>query len=204
MLVKSNILDADIREALVGKCSGIYYDSKGELVIHELGLAHAKRRIDIAVLGDDEIHGYEIKSERDRLDRLEGQMHIYAQSLHKITLVVASKHIQRTLKCIPIWCGLTEVHISSNGSADLKILREAHKNPSVSPFILSHLLWRNEVQEILLKNGASPSTLQSSRSVLYRRLLEIVPENQLIKIIKDAMMDRSNWRDREPQSLCDD
>jgi len=199
MYVKPNILDPDIRTALVGKCSGAYNNSEGELVIHELGLAHAKRRIDLAILSDDEIHGYEIKSEKDRLDRLEGQLHIYRQSLHKLTLVVASKHIKRTLEYIPKWCGLLEVRVTSHGLVDLKTHRKAQRNSSVDPFILSHLLWRNEVQEILLERGAPLSSIHASRVVLYKILLEIIPENQLLKIIKRAMMNRKNWRDHPPQ-----
>ncbi len=197
MFVKTNILDPDIRKALVGRCSGIY-DQNGELVVHELGLAHAKKRVDLAILSDDEIHGYEIKSEKDNLHRLEGQLQIYLQSLHKLTLVVANKHLKHTLKYIPTWIGLIEVNVTSKGF-NLNHYREAQKNPHIDPFILTHLLWRSEVQEILLNYGASPSSLRGSRVVLYRKLLKIIPENQLMKIIKQAMLNRRNWRDHPLQ-----
>ncbi len=199
MFVQTNILDQDIRKALVGHCSGIYHKQGGELVVHELGLAHAKRRVDLAILSDDEIHGYEIKSEKDNLRRLEGQLHIYLQSLHKLTLVVANKHLKHTLKHIPTWIGLIEVNVTLKGFVNLNHYREAQQNPHIDPFILSHLLWRSEVQEILLNNGASPSSLRGSRVVLYRKLLKIIPENQLMKNIKEAMLNRRNWRDHPLQ-----
>jgi len=194
MFVQTNVLDPDIRKALFGRCSGIHHQN-GELVVHELGLAHAKRRVDLAVLNDEEIHGYEIKSEKDKLNRLAGQLDIYLQSLHKLTLVVANKHMKHILKYIPTWCGVIEVNVTSNGSFELNHYREAQKNPHIDPFILSHLLWRCEVQEILHNYGASPSSLRGSRADLYRKLLKVIPENQLMKIIKKAMMNRRNWRD---------
>lgn len=42
------------------------------LVVEELGLFHGASRVDLAVVGRS-LHGYEIKSDRDSLDRLEQQ-----------------------------------------------------------------------------------------------------------------------------------
>ena len=189
------ILDPDIREALVEKRLEPRARRSGALVIHELGLAHAKRRVDVAVI-NDEIHGFEIKSAQDRLDRLKGQLQVYAQSLHKLTLVVATKHLKRVLEIIPTWCGVIEVLVNPEGRVHLKEVRKAKKNLSVDPFILAHLLWRNEVQDILSEYGAQPATLRAPRAELYKLLVEKTPEANLTGMIKDAMEKREFWRGR--------
>ena len=189
------ILDPDIREALVEKYLGPHARRSGALVIHELGLAHARRRVDVAVINGD-IHGFEIKSAQDRLDRLKGQLHVYAQSLHKLTFVVATRHLKRVLEIIPPWCGVIEVLVNPEGRVHLKEVREAERNPSVDPFILAHLLWRNEVQDILSGYGARPAILRAPRAELYKLLVKETPEANLTGMIKDAMEKREFWRGR--------
>ena len=188
------ILDPDIREALVEKYLGPHARRSDSLVIHELGLAHAKRRVDVAVI-NGEIHGFEIKSAQDRLGRLKGQLQVYAQSLHKLTLVVATKHLKRVLEIIPTWCGVIEVLVNPEGRVHLKEVRKAERNPSVDPFILAHLLWRNEVQDILSEYGAQPATLRAPRAELYKLLVTKMPEPKLTGRIKAAMTERTSWRD---------
>ncbi len=164
------------------------------MVIHELGLAHAKRRVDVAVI-DREIHGYEIKSGKDRLDRLKGQLQVYTKSLHKLTLVVATKHLKRVDEIVPAWCGVIEVLVDPEGRVNLKEVRKAERNPSVDPFIVAHLLWRDEVQDILSKYCAPPEILRAPRAKLYKLLVEKTAEPNLTEIIKAAMTDRTTWRD---------
>ena len=189
------ILDPDIREALVEKRLEPHARRSGALVIHELGLAHAKRRVDVAVI-NGEIHGFEIKSAQDRLDRLPGQIEVYTRSLHRLTLVVATRHVKRVLEIIPPWCGVLKVLVGTRGGISFKSVRLAKKNPSVDPYILAHLLWRNEVQDILSKYDIQPAILRAPRAELYKLLVEKKPEANLAGMIKDAMEKREFWRGR--------
>lgn len=196
---KPNILDPDIREALVGGCSGLHNGRNGELVIHELGLAHAKRRIDIAVI-DGEFRGYEIKSEKDSLNRLDGQLQIFTRALHRLTLVVATKHLNSILGTIPAWCGVTEVRADSKDFIKLHKVRKAKRNPSFDPFTFAHLLWRSEAKYLLSRFDAEPAILRAPRAILYKSLVEKTSEDQLTRMIKDAMKKRDNWRDHSELS----
>ena len=189
-----DILDPDIRKVLMEKYLRPHARRGNSLVIHELGLAHAKRRVDVAVI-DREIHGFEIKSAKDRLDRLKGQLPIYSQSLHKLTLVVATKHLKGVNNIVPAWCGVMEVLVNPEGHVQLKEVRKAERNPSVDPFILAHLLWRNEVQDILSKYCTQPAILRAPRAELYKLLVEKTTEHKLTGIIKAAMTERTSWRD---------
>ena len=50
------------------------------LIIDELGLAHAQSRIDLAVF-NGHLHGYEIKSAGDTLERLPRQLSFYTDAV---------------------------------------------------------------------------------------------------------------------------
>ena len=188
------ILDPDIRDALVEKRLEPHARRSGALVIHELGLAHARRRVDVAVV-NGYIHGYEIKSAKDRLDRLPGQIEVYTRSLHKLTLVVATRHVKRVLEMIPTWCGVLKVLVGTRGGIRFESVRQAKKNPSVDPFILAHLLWRNEVIDLLSEYDTQPAILRAPRAELYKLLVTKMPEPKLTGRIKAAMTERTSWRD---------
>ena len=97
--------DAEIRVALHRKRFDRYKHREDVLVIDELGLAHARSRIDVAVINGS-VHGYEIKSEKDTLARFHSQLDIYKRSLGRLTFVCASKHLPDVEAEAPNWCGL--------------------------------------------------------------------------------------------------
>lgn len=187
------VLDRDIRKALVEQLLEPDTRKSGALVIHELGLAHAKRRVDVAVVGG-EIEGFEIKSAKDRLHRLPGQLEVYKRALHKLTLVVATKHVQRVIEMIPLWCGVLEIRVNNNDRISFETVRETRRNPGVDPFVLAHLLWRGEVLDLLSDRHLSPKNLRAPRSQLYELLVKETSECELTELIRAAMMERKSWR----------
>lgn len=164
------------------------------LVIDELGLVHAQARIDLAVF-NGHLHGYEIKSANDTLDRLPRQLAIYSLALQKLTLVVASRHLEKTTTIVPSWCGLIEIVEGPRGGMSFVTHRRACMNPSLDPYMLAHLLWHPEVQHLLRLRGASNADLKAPRKQLYRKLVDEIPICELALEIKAAMTSRTRWRD---------
>lgn len=146
--------DPEIRRVLVGTRLKRISERKGGMIVHELGLAHAKSRIDVATINGI-IHGFEIKSAQDNLERLPNQLKIYAQALQKLTMVVASRHLKVVETLVPVWCGLIDVSTGPRGGTRLRTIRKASKNPTLDPFVLAHLLWRNEAQYALARSFAT-------------------------------------------------
>lgn len=190
----SPLRDSCIRQALVSKRLRKHLSQPDTLLIHELGLAHAKNRIDVATV-NGAIHGFEIKSERDSLDRLPGQLETYCQTLQKLTLVVADRHVDEALDMVPNWVGVWKVSTGPRGGVRFKVCQEGRRNPDVDLFLLAHLLWRDEAQSYLAKQGAAAKDLRAPRAELYRQLVEDVTEQQLVALIKSSMMQRRAWRD---------
>lgn len=164
------------------------------LVIDELGLVHAKSRIDLAVF-NGHLHGYEIKSAGDTLDRLPRQLAIYTGALQKLTLVIATRHLNITETIAPNWCGLTEVIEGPRGGITFASRRRARANPDLDPYMLAHLLWHTEAQDLLRARGASKAEVNAPRKHLYRLLADEVPVRELASAIKAAMASRTAWRD---------
>lgn len=164
------------------------------LMIDELGLAHARSRIDLAVF-NGHLHGYEIKSASDTLGRLPQQLATYMGALQKLTLVVASRHLEAAAAIAPDWCGMTEIVEGPRRGITFANRRRARVNPDVDPFILAHLLWHPEAQNLLRARGASNAEVKAPRKRLYRLLADEVPVRELASAIKAAMASRTGWRD---------
>ena len=194
--------DPAIREALVRKRLRPFRQDRDSLVLQELGLAHARVRVDVAVL-NGVLHGYEIKSDRDNLNRLKIQLEIYQQALQKLTFVVAERHASNVIDIAPDWCGVLAVRRGPLGGLHFEVRRRSSRNPEVNRFIMAHLLWRDEVQSILASRGASKSTLRTVRAKLYEHLVEDISESDLVALIKSAMERRKAWRGHLQPLLCD-
>ena len=189
------LLDMCIRNALVDRRLRRYVRQPETLLVHELGLVHAKSRIDVATL-NGVIHGYEIKGTQDTLNRLPAQLEIYSQALQKLTFVVASRHLERVIDLSPKWSAVWEVTVGPRGGVRFDSVRQGRRNPKVEKFLLAHLLWREEAQSALADQGATKAELSAPRAELYRLLINHLSESELVAVIKSYMMQRQTWRDR--------
>ncbi len=186
--------DADIRSALHRQRLQHHKSRPGTLVIDELGLAHARGRVDVAVINGC-IHGYEIKSARDNLDRLGNQLDVYKATLQRLTIVAACRHLPKVLTEAPDWCGLIEAEQGPRGGIQLHSIRAAKSNPDVDPVMLAHLLWRPEVIELLTRVGYTPKQVRRPRKQLYEMLCEVLTPRQITAAIREFMERRQAWRD---------
>ena len=114
--------DHDIRAALRRTVVRRAEERPMTRVIEELGVLHGWNRIDIAILGR-KLHGYEIKSDRDTLDRLPQQVASYNQVFDLVTLVVGWRHAAAAMREAPRWWGITLAESNSPGAVRLSTLR---------------------------------------------------------------------------------
>src|SRR3989339_1885199 len=121
-------------------------------IIEELGVSHGTARVDIAVV-NGVIHGYEIKSDMDTLQRLPEQMNIYNSVFTQMTLVVGKNHLYEAINIVPDWWGIMIAKINTDQSVIFQSIREARYNQDQDSVAIARLLWRNEALEILEKAG---------------------------------------------------
>lgn len=194
MCARADTRDIDIRLALHAKRLRRVKAQPDTLVIDELGLAHAKSRIDVAVINGC-IHGYEIKSARDTLDRLATQIEIYRRTLQKLTIVAAPKHVSHIMSHTPEWCGVIAAVQGPRKGIRFSVVRNATANPDVDPVMMAHLLWRDEVLSLLDQAGYARNELRRPRKQLYEMLCEAMTVREITAAIRAFMVQRQTWRD---------
>ena len=193
--------DTEIRKAFHNQRLSLHHKCPDTLVIDELGLAHGKNRIDIAVVNGC-IHGYEIKSSKDNLSRLAEQLGSYKQCLEKLTIIAAPNHIEAVSQMAPDWAGLILADKGIRGGFKFSSKRRPQKNPSIDLVALSHLLWRKEVIETLRELGIPEREIKGSRIKLYEQLAKTITTKELTAWIKKHFMYRKNWRAVQQPSQC--
>ena len=187
------IRDLDIRQALRGEVARRHDGEIGTLIVEELGLCQGVARVDLAVVNDS-LHGYEIKSERDTLDRLPGQVAAYKRALNYVTIVVSPSHAAKAINMIPLWWGVMDA-VSDSKGLQLKVTREPRSNPDVEPFALAQFLWREEALRVLIEYGLDAGIRSKPREVLWNRLASEFSLEDLGQIVREHLKSRgATWR----------
>lgn len=184
--------DSDIRQVVLSDLGRKYESDTDTVIIEELGLCQGEARVDIAVV-NGLIHGFEIKSDQDTLKRLPGQAVIYNRVLDYVSLVVGSKHLDEALKVVPKWWGVI-IAEEKFGQVDLKARRKGKSNPNVDPFALVQLLWRGEAFEALKDRNLHRGLSNKSRTILWEKLADQLPINEVVALVMHILKSRENWR----------
>lgn len=188
--------DRDVRAAVRSKVLADHIADPAVLVLDELGLEHGACRVDIAVINGS-IHGYELKSDSDTLARLPQQVEIYSRALDKSTLVVGERHVNSARLLLPDWWGIKVTCTGRRGAVHIETERLAATNPSISPFHVAHLLWRNEAMDILNQLNVPKKELRGSRVQMYELLSRLLTPAQLRGYVREALKRRTSWRRHE-------
>lgn len=186
--------DFEIRQSLNDGYLKKYINDKNSLVLNELGLMQGLCRVDIAVINGI-IHGFEIKSDADTLERLPAQEKVYSQVLDKATLVVGESHLDKAKEIVPDWWGIKIVKSTKKQSLQIKSYRKESNNRNINAFALVQLLWKDEVIQILQKNSTiSSKDFRKPKEQLYNMLSNIIPLKNLKDIVRVTLKQRTNWR----------
>lgn len=185
--------DGEIRAALHRKVLRRNHVCPNTVVINELGVGHGRGRVDVAVVNGC-IHGYEIKSSKDTLERLPMQLAEFSRCLEKLTFIVAPNHLAEVSRLIPEWSGLIVAEVGPRRGINFTTFRSASTNPNVELVELSRLLWKSEVLEYLCLMGVEDVGARVGKEELYKRLVSKVTLRELTLFIKNSFMSRETWR----------
>ena len=190
--------DADIREALHSASLTEFWEEDESLIVEELGLCRGKNFVDIAVV-NSKLHGYEIKSSRDTLARLPGQMEAYSAVLDEVTLVTAPSHLEEARKVIPDWWGIQSAK-EQGGSISFGLIRKPEENPDPDPLQVALLMWKDEILSALEHLGLDRGYRSKTKKRMARRLVRGTDRHQLNQMVRDALKSREDWRSADPPS----
>lgn len=183
--------DKTIRKILLSELGKKYKSNSDTAIIPEFSLPNGSARIDIAVINGI-MHGYELKSDLDTLTRLQSQMHAYNLIFDKVTLVVGKKHIIEALRLIPEWWGIT---VARNDNYDrvprLIQIREAVYNPNQNLHIIAHLLWKDEMLNILSSMGMSKRLSNKPKQYVCNILVSSIHQDELKTHVRRILISRA-------------
>lgn len=131
-----------------------YYESQGKrLRFFEEFWIGRKTRTDALLVTEEEIIGFEFKSDKDTLTRLERQIHDYERFCDRNYLVTGQKFIEKAPAEIPEHWGIYLIYLDDAEVLQLECIRKAQPN---SKRMRLHnqlrLLWRSELIPIIRKH----------------------------------------------------
>jgi hypothetical protein len=161
-------------------------------IVQEMGIWSGSARIDVAVI-NGELTGYEIKSDRDTLDRLAGQEQLYSRVFDRVILVVGRKHADAARQKVPKWWGITIARVGGGDSISLTARRTPKPNPSIDPYLVAKLLWKSEALTILNTMNLAKGWRAKGVDALHQRLAEQLDLQVLSRFVRDALKARASW-----------
>lgn len=167
--------ETEIKSAVLNNLLKLGRIDLDSLVFSEMNLAGKVRRLDLGYVKNNEFIAIEIKSEKDTLLRLPGQIEEYKKYFDKVIVAAAEKHIDGALALaddsIAIW------QISSSNA--LKIIRKGRliKNTPKENYL--ELMTKREISLLAKKIGINPSN-----TAMYELKQEVM--DNLHKISKSA------------------
>lgn len=181
--------DRGIRMPLKNKLVELRRD---DLIIDELNCCQGAVRVDVASIGSS-LHGYEIKSELDSLNRLPFQSKAYNYVFDTLTLVSAEKHLKKALEIVPSWWGVWVVQQNAT-CINFEVFRETQRNPMLRTYEIACLLWKTEAWEIIQQLNLEYKKKNSTRYELWSYLADNVSADLLTKKVCEALRSRRAWR----------
>lgn len=122
---------------------------KKPILTAELTLGTSGTRADVVVLGDAELIGIEIKTERDSLRRLPSQLEAYSRYFDHVVVVAASCHFAELAEI-----DLHGASVWRSTKDGLDPVISGHPN-SVSPLAYLDLMTRQEKKEVVAKGDST-------------------------------------------------
>ena len=185
----STFCDAQIRRALHSWLLVKHAAEADTVVIDELGVCRGQARIDVAVV-NGRFHGYEIKSDRDSLRRLDGQVDMYSKVLDRATIVVGNRHFAETLSAVPRWWGVLRFESGPNGPR-FKAVRPGRNNPRRDPRSLVELVWLDDAIALLTQRNAARGVRGKPRRIVWDRVCEHFETHEIAASVRAQLKARA-------------
>lgn len=188
--------DFEIRQKMLERLDKQLIAHPGR-IIPELAVCDGNARVDIAV-ANGKLQGYEIKSDKDTLDRLPGQVESYNKTFDTMSIVVGKKYEDKVIEFIPDWWGILVADYYKNGKVRIVEKRKAKINKEVEARALLELLWKEEILDFLKERdfkGLSNKNRRKLRDIVIEAISQENIKFEELKVYTREMLKyRKGWR----------
>lgn len=132
--------EKDIKAKVLSRMINNGSINSDSLVVSEMSLAGKARRVDLAVLHGTKLVAIEIKSEKDTLTRLSGQLEEYAKYFDKVLVVAAEKFIASITSIVG-----DDVEVWSVSTSGLKVVKRGRVVRDICKLSYLELMTRREM-----------------------------------------------------------
>jgi hypothetical protein len=180
--------DSDVRRAAKTWLSAEYAHDDDTRIVEEMGVWSGSVRIDIAVINGS-LSGYELKSDRDTLERLPRQSALYGRVFDYLFLIVGKRHVDKAQKILPAWWG---IKIAVEGKSGIELLHHhaPSPNPSPDPYLIAELLSKEEAIGVLQKFGLDRGWRSKKIRLIHERLAKELNLHELKEQVRTALKTR--------------
>ncbi|MEK4495677.1 sce7726 family protein [Ureibacillus thermophilus] len=161
-------------------------------IIEELSICDGLARADV-VIANGLLHGYEIKSDFDTLERLENQIKHYEKTFDKCTIVIGEKFIDVIEEKVPEYWGIIMAYMNRYGNVSIKRIRASKFNKQIEATNLLDLLWRNEIIKYLKENKIRGYS-NKDKFGLKELVISNIPLNKIKEFTRETLKTRTGWR----------
>jgi hypothetical protein len=183
--------DPEIRAALVDRLRASHPDPVENRIWPEMTVGLGASRVDVGLV-NGMVTGFEIKSANDNLDRLPGQVLHYSRCLDRAVIVTAARRAVTIEDHVPDWWGVLVASEGRGGKVTLRQQRRPRRNPSLDPFYVAQMLWRNEAYAELEDRGLHAGLRSATRWALWDKLAEL-PLDELRDAVRRRLKARSSY-----------
>lgn len=173
--------EGQIREALILKLTNSVSGGNATF-ISEMFIDAFARRADL-IVANGRLSAFEIKSERDSLDRLAGQLESYRRLFERVTIVCAERHLAGVEMLAPCGTGIWTI----NGDGRIRVIRRAKLITQLSVRGWLSFLPVDELRMLFRNQGA--------RTVGCRDDLLAVGAGVPVQIVRQYVLDYLKRRD---------
>lgn len=184
--------DHDIREAFLNLLNDKYRDRLDVVIHEELQICNGSVRADITVT-EDTFWGFEIKSEKDTLDRLPEQIIRYGEVFDYCTLICSPKYEEAAKKLLPDFWGL---YIAAPEDVGIRfsVVREPRFNAYLVPYRVTQMLWRDQSLALLASKGLERGLRSKARWDIWDRIVDKIPLGEIRAAAREALSNRVEAR----------
>lgn len=178
------LYDKDMREALFS----YFEDTLGKIRFLE-EITMGKSRADAVMITENEMVGFELKSDKDSLARLGRQIPDYDRYYDRNYLVVGEHFESKAYEVLPSHWGIIKVYETKENSILVEILRESDCNPKNPLKKQLEFLWRNELINIVKAHKLGGVSAKNKHK-LAEMLFSNMEEKELKRCILEEMLER--------------
>jgi len=191
--------DRTVREAFHYRVLKKAHKCADTFVVDELCIKNGVVRADIAVL-NGKLIGYEIKTEKDTLERLSNQVLAYNEVFDKAFIVLSEKHLNKALQIVPSWWGVYLIEGNSD-RLRFKCFRKAQINKFKSALSIAQFLWKSEATEVFQNTFNKTISASKTKQYLHKEIALAHNPTDLGRIALNYLKNRKDWRISHSQLL---